>query len=93
MRKLKNKKKSAMVGQSKSNPVFGAKENVCIYIGCRALWKWVVEVILPSDKKETPLYSRAGWKGKKKLKTKKGKRKYGRAGVRWGENRKNIRKG
>jgi len=55
-----------MVGQSKSNPVFGAKENVCIYIGCRVLWKWVVEVILPSDKKQTPLYSRAGWKGGKK---------------------------
>jgi len=54
-----------------------AKET-CIYIGRRVLRKRVVEVILPSDKKETPLYSRVWWKGKKNEKGKKGKRKHKR---------------
>jgi len=70
LQKLKNKKSRLWWANRKAIPSSVAKET-CIYIGRRALRKGVVEVILPSDKKETPLYSRVWWKGKKNEKKEK----------------------
>ena len=65
LQKLKNKKSRLRWANRKAIPSSAAKENVCVYIGRRVLRDRAVEVILPSDKKETPLYSRMGRKGKK----------------------------